>query len=164
VYVYGVGLTMANGRAHNVGTLAITLLSGAAAYSLSGDVEFSGLVMGGGALTLLVNPDTDQEAISRNELKLIRNTLGLGFIWLALWHPYAVLFRHRGISHVPVIGTLTRIAYIGAVVGLCAYLVEFIGPYRLVVNLEEMTAAICGMFTGMAVSDALHWVMDGMPV
>lgn len=155
---------MSNGRAHNLGTAVVTLLSGAVAYSLSGDAEFSGWVMGGGALTLLVNPDTDQEAISRNERKLIRNTLGLGFIWLALWHPYAVLFRHRGISHVPVIGTLTRMAYIGVFIGMCAYALELVSPYYLVVNLEEMTSGVCGMFTGMAVSDVLHWVMDGMPI
>lgn len=29
-----------------------------------------------------------------------------------LWRPYAQAFKHRGISHTPVIGTLTRVVYI----------------------------------------------------
>lgn len=33
-----------------------------------------------------------------------------------LWRPYAALFRHRGISHSPIFGPLTRVLYL-AVVG-----------------------------------------------
>ena len=29
-----------------------------------------------------------------------------------LWRPYAHLFKHRGISHMPVVGTLTRVLYL----------------------------------------------------
>ncbi len=29
-----------------------------------------------------------------------------------VWRPYAALFKHRGLSHTPIIGTLTRVVYI----------------------------------------------------
>lgn len=34
-----------------------------------------------------------------------------------LWAPYAALFRHRGVSHSPVFGPLTRLAYLVVVGG-----------------------------------------------
>lgn len=33
-------------------------------------------------------------------------------IWNAFWIPYAFIFTHRGLSHWPIIGTLTRIWYV----------------------------------------------------
>lgn len=38
-----------------------------------------------------------------------------------IWVPYAWLFRHRGVSHVPVIGTLTRVAYLAATLAALAW-------------------------------------------
>lgn len=32
-----------------------------------------------------------------------------------LWRPYAALFRHRGVSHSPFVGPLTRLLYLGAI-------------------------------------------------
>ena len=32
-----------------------------------------------------------------------------------IWWPYARVFRHRGVSHMPLVGTFTRIAYLGCV-------------------------------------------------
>ena len=33
-------------------------------------------------------------------------------LWYYFWHPYGALLTHRGISHCPIIGTLTRVGYI----------------------------------------------------
>ena len=33
-----------------------------------------------------------------------------------LWRPYSHLFKHRGVSHMPIVGTLTRVLYILSVV------------------------------------------------
>jgi len=41
-----------------------------------------------------------------------------------LWWPYALLSRHRGLSHVPVLGTLSRIMYLLVVV-LCLGILGF---------------------------------------
>lgn len=35
----------------------------------------------------------------------------ISFIWYIYWEPYAQLLTHRGISHWPIIGTLTRFGY-----------------------------------------------------
>lgn len=36
----------------------------------------------------------------------------------ALWRPYAALFRHRGISHSPLLGPLTRLVYLALLGGI----------------------------------------------
>jgi uncharacterized metal-binding protein len=36
----------------------------------------------------------------------------LNRIWYYFWHPYGLLLTHRGISHWPILGTLTRAGYI----------------------------------------------------
>lgn len=33
-----------------------------------------------------------------------------------LWRPYSAVFKHRGLSHMPIVGTLTRVVYILLVV------------------------------------------------
>ncbi len=60
---------------------------------------FSGYIFG----TFFMSPDIDipQSRASRR-WRMLR----------CLWYPYQALFKHRGISHIPVIGTLTRLLYI----------------------------------------------------
>ena len=53
--------------------------------------------------TFLLSPDMDL-----NTSDPMRNW---GVLRL-LWRPYAQLFTHRGLSHTPVLGTLTRVLYI----------------------------------------------------
>lgn len=36
----------------------------------------------------------------------------LNRIWYYFWHPYGAIFTHRGVSHWPIIGTLTRAGYV----------------------------------------------------
>lgn len=108
-----------NGKAHATATALIGLpLSAASAYALhKTGLDLPALLVGtavGTPLAILVNPDLDQEGFSRVEWDLIKKTSLLGFIWLALWYPYAVKFDHRStLSHLPVLGTLLRIFYLG---------------------------------------------------
>ncbi len=153
---------MPNGRAHSVATVVTTITAGVMAYALAGHAEFAGWVAAGSALTLLVNPDTDQEGMDRNEHRLVRNTLGCGFVWLALWYPYAVMFRHRGLSHVPIIGTLTRLGYMAAIVTALASAWYVVYPFSVAVDREWAIMAACGTIAGMMASDVVHWLMDGM--
>ncbi|MFT5365730.1 MAG: putative metal-binding protein [Candidatus Latescibacterota bacterium] len=53
--------------------------------------------------TFLLSPDMDL-----NTSDPMRNW---GVLRL-LWRPYAHFFKHRGVSHVPILGTLTRVVYI----------------------------------------------------
>ncbi len=61
------------------------------------------------AASLFLSPDLDLERSSA------------AYRWRkarVLWKPYAALFRHRGISHSPVWGPLTRILYLGGLAAL----------------------------------------------
>lgn len=57
--------------------------------------------------SLLLSPDLDLgRSDSQNRWGMLR----------VLWLPYAALFRHRGLSHNPLFGPLTRIGYLGLLV------------------------------------------------
>jgi uncharacterized metal-binding protein len=75
----------------------------------------------GSAIGWILSPDLDQEGRTFTE-RLLRKIPGVGFVFQALWYPYAMLTKHRGLSHAiamgtiltPVttwFGTLTRIAW-----------------------------------------------------
>ena len=75
----------------------------------------------------------------------------------AFWLPYGLAFRHRHLlSHFPVIGTFTRVGYVGVILLLVAWRlgVDFTAIPRLV----ERT--IVAVVIGVAVAEAAHAVAD----
>lgn len=79
---------------------------------LNGYQEIAGGAALGAFTGLLVTPDIDLNTTTREEYRLYKLFWPLGFVWQNLWAPYGLAFSHRGWSHTPVIGTLTRVAYI----------------------------------------------------
>ena len=82
--------------------------------------------------------------------------------WLSiLWFPYSLLFSHRGLSHVPIIGTLTRIAYLGMMALIISLIVV-----RDADALEKWIRAhqyeLYWVAAGMFVADTLHVLLDGV--
>lgn len=74
-----------------------------------------------------------------------------------LWKPYAALFRHRGISHSPVWGPLTRLAYLGLLAGAGW------GVLRAVADIPPLsfpTAAIAPALVGLYLPHLLHVALD----
>lgn len=74
---------------------------------------FSSVTVSIGILfSILVSPDLDLE--SYIGLYYFRRTFGEAGskYWQYLWRPYAINFAHRGISHMPIVGTLIRFIYI----------------------------------------------------
>lgn len=61
---------------------------------------------------------------------------------------YARLAHHRGLSHLPIIGTLTRLAYISPLLIIAAYFGVPFGPWFLWVLL------------GLMLSDTVHFIHD----
>ena len=63
----------------------------------------------------ILSPDLDQPMITWSEWFIIKLLPPLswipGLLMVAYWLPYSLMMKHRGVSHWPVIGTLTRIAY-----------------------------------------------------
>ena len=78
-----------------------------------------------------------------------------------LWAPYAAAFRHRRVSHHPLFGPLTRIAYVGILcaVGLLVYLsVGRSAAPRVVIPARLVFAVLIGLY----LPNLTHIVADGL--
>ena len=145
-----------NGKAHALASVLAAvptaLLSGAALGPEVGLGALMGCVAG-----VFITPDVDQidqVIIHHGERKLIKWLPGIGYAWLALWDPYARVCPHRhALSHLPVLGTVGRAAYIRL--------------WLRIFNVQEWPLPpelTGGLFIGLFVSDLLHWIMDGGPI
>lgn len=73
--------------------------------------------------------------------------------WGFIWKIYGKLFRHRGISHFPVFGTLTRVIYI-----MVPSIVVF---YFLGIDFWDLPHKfLLFMLAGLCVSDIIHLCLD----
>lgn len=95
--------------------------------------------------TLLLHPDLDLTRKIR--LFSLKGLLTLPF------RPYSYLFRHRGISHMPVIGTLTRILWLFLLFTLGSSFLD--SSYSL-----QWHPLFWFIFLGVVFSDFWHIVLD----
>ncbi len=52
----------------------------------------------------------------------------LNRFWFYFWAPYGILLTHRGISHMPIVGVLTRVYYIKGIIFLInTFSIQYIG-------------------------------------
>lgn len=128
---------MPDGRTHAASTIVLAA-SGAVIYYQAFGSALDAALLGIGITTgIALTPDLDMSDNPKN-------------LWQALWWPYGKLFKHRGWSHVPVVGTITRVFYslwwIPAVVML---------HYELV---QVQDVAL--LFAGLVISDILHAGLD----
>lgn len=141
---------MPHGKVHvafELGTLPAWVALGAVL-----DVGRTSLVFFSGAYvaaSLFLSPDLDLA-----ESDVARRWRGARF----LWRPYALLFRHRGISHSLVFGPLTRLLYlalIGGAVGVVLHVVTGISfPYTF--SLDLVLPVLVGVFA----PQVLHVTLD----
>jgi uncharacterized metal-binding protein len=73
-------------------------------------------------------------------------------VFVGTWLPYSMLFKHRGISHWPLVGTLTRLIYLGVVIVAFTLLLGHGVP-------RVPTEALYGV-AGLAVADLGHLARD----
>lgn len=113
------------------------------------DVRY--LAVTAGVMTgFVVGPDLDLDGLSGAEMRVIRRSRVLGFVWWLLWLPYAKLFKHRGSSHWPVIGTLGRALYLLGPPLLGLYLLDVRIPWEWL-----------GLwFCGLTLADLAHIIAD----
>jgi len=122
---------------HKNQTIAISILLAVLAVAT---FTWANLFMAAGALIgLVLSPDLD----------LSWSRLGL-FGKISLADEYTKLFKHRKISHVPVIGTLTRAPVFGIFVAIFFLVTGFKVPWR----------ALWLIFWGMVVGDTWHIALD----
>ncbi len=94
---------MPSGRVHLAVELAVLPLCLGAAYGLGLRKELVPLALGYLAGSLFLSPDLDlYHSRPTRRWRLLR----------ALWWPYARLLRHRGLSHHPLLGPLSRLLYL----------------------------------------------------
>lgn len=121
--------------------------------------------------TFLLSPDLDLHHSSP--------TQNWGFL-KKLWWPYSKIFRHRGISHVPILGTGTRFFYLCALSLLCvlAYDISIAASQNLnwtfiesasVGRMQELWESarsheklLLSIFAGLTASDLSHLLVDAV--
>jgi uncharacterized metal-binding protein len=102
--------------------------------------------------SLLLSPDLD---LRHNRTR--RRWGPLGFIWI----PYFSIFKHRGVSHSLLFGSLTRLVYLGAIFGLVLVGLSSVGfalPQQTPSWLDERTLIILG--AGLYLPNVLHVLLD----
>ena len=151
---------------------AISLASFSASYSISGGM-FPGIeagMMALGALSgLWLSPDLDTYS---------RPYYRWEHVWLDfIWEPYRQWIPHRSVvSHLPILSTGIRVAWLTmwlagltTIVWLGCSLFGIGGsisitPDQAIRILERVGYFGCHCLVGLAVADAVHWVLDGFPV
>ncbi|MEJ5172266.1 MAG: metal-binding protein [Hydrogenothermaceae bacterium] len=150
---------MASGRAHDLVNLAAF---GPIVYYLQ-PTEFVSFTVGYMVGTFLLSPDNDIYHSSVNKRWKI-----LKFFW----YPYTRLFSHRGISHIPFYGTLTKLVYLGAIFLISLFVLKFI-----LINFGDKTFSgylglidfdwyiitnpiVISFFVGLLIAEIIHIFTD----
>lgn len=118
---------------------------------VAGVLGFLGCLLG-----LIVDPDLDQEMVSSSEWRLIKiPIIGkiIGTAWVSYWFFYALIMPHRKMSHWPIIGTLTRVAWMAWPFILLSYFQIWRVPL-------PSLAYLLYAFLGLCISDLGHWWRD----
>lgn len=103
---------VADGKAHaGIAALNVAISVPLALHlrTAYGDPVALGVVVGAG-LGWLMTPDLDLPLKTHEENRLERRFGILGRVWIGYWYPYSWM-AHRGVSHWPILGTLTRAGY-----------------------------------------------------
>jgi uncharacterized metal-binding protein len=148
---------MPSGRTHlHIETVLLAVLGAAAAVCARrewvGTPEIAGFIVAYLFSMLLLSPDLDlAKSDSYRRWGPLR--------WL--WMPYAAAFRHRRISHHPLFGPITRIAYVAVIasVALLVYvLVSRSAAPQLVLPIELVFAILLGLY----LPNLIHILVDGL--
>ena len=165
---------MTSGTNHDRGCIqrAIALASMSASFSIAGGM-FPGVEAGmmalGSLSGLWLSPDLDTYS---------RPYYRWEHIWLDfIWEPYRQWVPHRSVvSHLPVLSTGIRVAWLATwLAGLttivwlgCSWFgvggSVSITPEQAMRTLERVSYLGWHWLVGLAMADAVHWVLDGFPV
>ena len=124
-------------------------------------------VLIGATIGAFITPDADVDHKTKPE-DVLRQIPVLGIVFQTAWYPYALLHRHRGVSHVPVIGTLGRMAY-SLLVILCLLLfwcglVWYTGgdPAVLVETVADAVVRLANVYLlgAWLAQDLVHLLLD----
>lgn len=132
------------------------------AWHLTGGDAAVTAIAGVGCLSgILISPDLDMTGRTISETLLIRWNILLGRLWVAFWFPYALLSKHRGLSHVPIFGTASRVMYVATFYFVAHFLLQYYYAVDLLLWPQLHWQELLIFITGLAVSDIGHWILDG---
>lgn len=165
---------MASGVAHHkINLLALLgILATASLYGLPHH-DLVGIGLGGAVSTLLLSPDLDlRQSISSRAWGLMS----------VVWLPYHRLFRHRQLSHWPLVGTMTRLIYLWLVAEVLGQTLltlwslpdhgELLPAFQeattqlhhhkldILAAIDEHPRLSLAFFGGLVAGDLLHLVVD----
>lgn len=100
-----------------------------------------GLILG-----TIITPDYDFNKIYIK--KVIKKIPVIGFFWNLYWYPYSMFFKHRGISHNLLFGTITRVIYL--------FFPIFLLNLFQVINIHISIYIIIGWY----LQDVTHYILD----
>jgi len=109
---------------------------------------------------VFMDPDLDLPGKTMSEARMRQVNPVLGQLWYWFWWPYAKMSHHRGISHVPVLGTGIRVVYL-LWVPLLLYVILLAGSVSMY---PEFVVVMIGLavsaFTGLCIADGVHIAYD----
>jgi uncharacterized metal-binding protein len=100
--------------------------------------------------------DADHRTISE---ALVFKIPLLGYVWQWVWYAYAIAIPHRHwTSHGPIVGTAGRVAY--CLLWWWVLARHSRVPFDLQALIRPEVAIV---LFGLACSDIMHWIRDGIP-
>ena len=122
-------------------------------------------VFAGMAFGIILTPDIDLTTRTHEERRMMGIPI-FGKMWIAFWASYSWWFNHRGISHVPILGTLTRLFWMARpVLGFAAiaWLMVRGGMIQVTWLIEPQAPTfiyLLPFFLGWTLQDAVHETAD----
>ena len=147
---------MANGSVHfkanvlcGLSTLALLNINNNTIYIYNTQVHIDtiqvsiGLILG-----TIITPDYDFDKTYIK--KIIKKIPVIGFLWNLYWYPYSKLFKHRGLSHNLLLGTITRVLYLSLPILL----------FCLFTNTYIYNNTYMYILLGWYIQDFVHYILD----
>jgi uncharacterized metal-binding protein len=109
---------------------------------------------------MVITPDLDVDQPVRSHYLVFRR-FGpvVAALWRMVWLPYGLAIRHRSwVSHLPVVGTIIRAAYLACIGALVRWAAGTFGDVPF--PTKGLMPLVPWLLVGLAVSDALHWASD----
>lgn len=145
-----------DGQYHAFVTLCLAFPSMALGFVVNGapGAFFLGV---GCLLGVVISPDLDQQTVTFSEWVWTKIPI-IGWlmtgVWFTLWLPYAMMFKHRGLSHAPIFGTFTRVFYLG----LIFVAIDSIWWHIVITPIE--VEIVTQLVIGLMISDIGHFARD----
>jgi uncharacterized metal-binding protein len=130
--------------------------------------EFALSLMAGSILGWLMPPDLDLPNRTHDEHRIMNLNPILGRLWVGFWASYGQVFGHRGISHWPIIGTLTRILWLFRHLILFVVFLALLETANYIdinvdfLNIEPNLYVLGGILIGWIGQDLVHLALDGI--